>query len=330
MSMTKECPPCRQPRAPLCPSLPPEVWINIFSYCTDLTHLWLACRRVSSTLRACAERAFGEQFLQDVRIDFQLEKYNLGGKTQRPEINVVFDRLGRGKENGIAWYHDTREPAPPLAGGRKTNQKARDEYEKMTCRWRENVHERKAQMPNYIVSIGDLVNDTELPGLHIDIQKREISFRWKEMLSLFFREEGRLLDMKVCWQADSSEKMRANNARVAKGEKLMPNDYPPSWSSAEYEFRKGIRRSRLKEAYQEDEQMVWAIDSLKHFEVYGGSANGSSRALCVNADLPGAGLGEKWFGSNSLVQELYLDEWSCMHRIDTKIHHIRCGPWLFH
>jgi hypothetical protein len=68
--------------------------------------------------------------------------------------------------------------------------------------------------------------------------------------------------------------------------------------------------------------MLWAIDSLKHFEQYG-AASGNARALKLDPDIPGAGLGEKWFGSISLVQELYLDEWSCMNRIDTKIDHLR-------
>jgi hypothetical protein len=34
-------------------------------------------------------------------------------------------------------------------------------------------------------------------------------------------------------------------------------------------------------------------------------------------------VGEKWFGSVNLVQELYLDEWSCMHRIDLRSEEVR-------
>ncbi|KAL6704229.1 hypothetical protein ACN47E_008397 [Coniothyrium glycines] len=312
----------RQSHESLCSTLPPEIWINIFSYHTDLAHLWLTCRRVSPTLRACAEHAFGENFLQDVRIDFQLEKYNLGGKSQRPEINVVFDRVGKGREKEIAWYRCTQEPS---LKGRGPGKKAQAHHDKMMSRWEENVKAYKPEMPNYTISIGDLVNDTELPDLKIDIDKREVCFRWKEMLSLFFRERCRLLFLKTIWQVETSKKMEENNARLKKGEKLMPSDYPCSWSSAKDEMRKEIRRWRLKESYHDDEQMVWALGSLKYFENYGGSANGSSKALRLNPDLPGAGLGEQWFGSTNLVQELYLDEWSCMHRIDTKIDHIRSG-----
>jgi hypothetical protein len=97
-----------------CPSLPAEVCITIFRYHTDLAHLWLACRRVSPTLRACVEYAFSEYFLKDIHIDFQLEKYNLGGKSKRPEVSTAFARRGLGKEKEIAWYKDDR---PDLING---------------------------------------------------------------------------------------------------------------------------------------------------------------------------------------------------------------------
>ncbi|KAH6868512.1 hypothetical protein BKA58DRAFT_196178 [Alternaria rosae] len=305
-----------------CPSLPAEVWINVFRYHTDLAHLWNVVRRVSPTLRACVEHAFGEHFLKEIHIDFQLEKYNLGGKSKRPEVSTRLARRGKGKDKLTAWFKDERpDPGSEKAGGKKD----REHYHKVTRRWEENVKNWKAEMPNYTISIGDLlVNDTELPDLSIDVAAREINFNWKNMLQLFFREQERLRILKDEWHIKTAKKIQANNARLKKGEKLMPSDYPPPWSTAEAEIRKDIRRARLKEHYRDDEQMVWAIDSLKHFEQYGAAA-GSAKALKLNPDLPGAGLGEKWFGSVNLVQELYLDEWSCMHRIDTKVEHIRNG-----
>ena len=308
-------------RKPLCPSLPAEVWINVFRYHTDLAHLWNIVRRVSPTLRACVERAFAEHFLRDVHIDFQLEKYNLGGRSKRPEVSTRYARRGKGEDKGIAWYKDER-PEPSL--GKGNSAKGQEQYQKVTHRWVENVKNWKAEMPNYTISIGDLVNDTELPGLSIDVAQREITFDWKKALQLFFREQDRLRVLKDKFQADTAKKIQANNARHKKGEKLMPSDYPSPLATAEAEIRKEIRRARLKEHYKDDEQMMWAIDSLKHFEQYG-AASGHARELKLNPDLPGAGLGEKWFGSVNLVQELYLDEWSCMHRIDTKVEDIRNG-----
>ncbi|KAK0264252.1 hypothetical protein LTR57_003203 [Friedmanniomyces endolithicus] len=40
----------------------------------------------------------------------------------------------------------------------------------------------------HVISIGDNANDTELPALRLDTQRREISFEWKGMLDAFFRE----------------------------------------------------------------------------------------------------------------------------------------------
>ena len=308
-------------RVSRCPSLPPEVWINVFSYHTDLAHLWLACRRVSSTLRACVEYAFAEYFLYDVCIDFQLEKYNLGGRSKRPEVPVTFDRLGKCSDKEMAWFSDKR-PQDTIRDGNGNATKAQEHLIKTMRRWEENVHGWKPEMPNYTISICGIVNDTALPGLKINIQEREIRFEWRKMLHLFFREHEQFHALKHVWQAETAKRIRANNARLAKREKLMPTDFPQPWSTAEAEIRKQVRRARLKDSYNNDEQMLWAIDSLKHFEQYG-AASDSAKALKLNPDLPGAGVGEKWFGGVNLVQELYLDEWSCMHRIDTKTEHLR-------
>jgi hypothetical protein len=304
-----------------CSALPPEVWINIFSYHADPAHLWTVCRCVSSTLRACAEHAFAEHFLRYVHIDFQLEKYNLGGKSKRPEIPVSFDRLGKRSEKQVAWFNDKRLRSEVCDGNGK---KAQDQLDKILRRWEENVHGWRPEMPNYTINICGLVNDTALPGLQISVEERAIQFEWKKMLQLFYREHDRLLAQKKTWQIQTAKQIATNNGRLSKGEKLMPADYPQPWSLVEPEARKQVRRARLKEHYIGREQMLWAIDSLEHFEQYG-AASGHARALKLDPDLPGAGLGQKWFGSLNLVQELYLDEWSCMHRIDTKIDHLRTG-----
>ncbi|KAH8723704.1 hypothetical protein GQ44DRAFT_305899 [Phaeosphaeriaceae sp. PMI808] len=306
---------------PQCASLPPEVWINIFRYHTDLAHLWTVCRRISSTHRACAEHAFAEYFLIDIHIAFQLEKHNLGGKSKRPEVLVTFDRLGKSGDKGTVWFRDKR-PKITVCDGNLKGKKADEQFSQTMRRWQENVDQWKPEMPNYIISIRGLVNDVALPDVKINIEEREIQFEWRKMLQLFYREHEQALALKHVWHTKTVKQLCKNQARLAKGEKLSPADYPLPWPTAEAEIRKQVRRARLKESYSHDEQMLWAIDSLKHFENYG-AASGHARALKIDPDLPGAGLGEKWFGSVNLVQELYLDEWSCMHRIDTKIEHLR-------
>lgn len=317
---------------PLCTSLPPEVWINIFRYHSDLTHLWLTCRAVSSLLRACAEYAFSEYFLGSVQIDWQLEKHNLGGRSRRPEVPVVFHKLcsrnvddedtkSRTEGKDFAVFRDTRLKSE-VTGTAGQGKRAQQEYDRVMKRWEENVRSSKPELPHYTISIKGIVNDTPLPDLRINVDKREISFRWKPMLQLFYRESSRLRTLKSHFHHDTALIIRQNHKKLANGEKLMPSDYPLSWATAEVELRKEIWRARLRDHYAQDEQMVWAIESLKHFENYGAAA-GSSKAIKLNPDLPGAGLGEKWFGSVPLVQELYLDEWSCMHRIDTKVEQLR-------
>ncbi|KAF1976480.1 hypothetical protein BU23DRAFT_627973 [Bimuria novae-zelandiae CBS 107.79] len=285
-----------------CPSLPPEIWIRILTYNTDLNHLWTVCRNVSTHFRAYTEQVFAESVIRNTHIDFHLEKYNQGGKSKRPEVPTSFARfaLGIKLENGerektLVCFQDHRRKSD-IAGGRKKD------YDRIMERWESNVNEWKPQMPNYTIRVDNIVNDTELPGLDINIAMRQIQFDWRH--------------------AESEDIMKKNKERLTKGERLAADDYPTSRAAAEEETRKQIRRKRLREYYAGDERMLWAVGSLEHFEKHS-ALHSSSKAFKLNPDLPGTGIGEKYFGSVNLVQELYLDEWSCMHRIDTKVEHLK-------
>ncbi|KAF9730932.1 hypothetical protein PMIN06_005794 [Paraphaeosphaeria minitans] len=312
----------KKTRTPQCPSLPPELWIRILTYHTDLTHLWTVCRNVSSQFRAYTEQVFTDTALRNTYIDFHLEKYNLGGKSKRPEVPTSFARFVPGfqlenddKDKTLVCFQDHRKKSE-IAGGRKK------EYNRIMERWESNVKEWKPEMPNYTVRIGNMVNDTELSGLSIDIATRQIEFNWRPTLTRFFREEALLCFLRARWEAESEKIMEINKKRIANREHLTADDYPKPRALAEVEMRKQIRRKRLREHYITNEQIMWAIESLGRFENHS-SSHGSSRAFKLNPDLPGSGIGEKFFGSVNLVQELYLDEWSCMHRIDTKIEHMK-------
>jgi hypothetical protein len=325
--MTKTPPVMAPFEPPYSPLLPPELWIRILAYNTDLTHLWTACRNVSPAFRAYTEQVFAESVIRNTYIDFHLEKYNLGGKSKRPEIPTSFANFGLGvkredgsKDRTDVWFRDKRKKAE-IAGGKK------HEYTRIMERWEENVRRLKPQMPNYTIRVGSIVNDTALPHLEIYTVPREISFDWRRMYTLFFREQALLRHLKSKWKADVEAKVKANKERLSKGEKVAITDCPPPWPVAEIEIRKQVRRKRLAEHYAKNEEMLWAIGSLKHFESHG-AASGSGKAFNLNPDLPGAGLGEKWLGSVHLVQGLYIDEWSCMHRIDTKVEHVRGAEYF--
>lgn len=309
-------------RTPHCSSLPPELWIRILYYNTDLTHLWTVCRHVSSHFRAYTEQVFADSVIRNMYIDFHLEKYNLGGKSKRPEVPTSYARFVPGikledgrRDKTLVCFQDHRRKSQ-IAGGKKKD------YNRIMERWEGNVQGWKPQMPNYTIRIDNIVNDTELPGLSIDIATRQIQFDWRRALTLFFREEALFQFLRSNYQTESETIMEKNKERLAKGEHLMADDYPMSRAAAEVEMRKQVRRKRLKEHNSGNDQMVWAIESLKQFENHS-SSYGSSKALKLNPDLPGAGVGERYFGTVHLVQELYLDEWSCMHRIDTKVEHLK-------
>lgn len=47
----------------------------------------------------------------------------------------------------------------------------------------------RRELTPHVIRIKTMVNDTELPDLSFDIDKREISFNWQDMLDQFFREQ---------------------------------------------------------------------------------------------------------------------------------------------
>ncbi|KAF2010344.1 hypothetical protein BU24DRAFT_399619 [Aaosphaeria arxii CBS 175.79] len=289
-------------------ALPPELWIRILSHHPDPVHLWSTCRILSRTWQSYVETVVSTVYLRYfASICFSLEKYNLGGKTARPEISCTFDRF----EDESADKDGT--------GSDKDQSNGREKFAKVMDRWEERVATSKPETPHYTIRIGRLINDTALPGLVFSKERREIGFSWLPMIRLFFREQERLRTLKSKYHLDVRRTLESNRKKLAKGEALSPEELPKSWASLEPDVRKSIRRVRLKEAYSDNEEMQWAIGSLKVYESSKGSDGKVVKAL---SEIPGAGMGERWFGSTYLIQALYLDEWSCLHGIDTKSEHL--------
>lgn len=298
-----------------CPSLPPEIWINIFSFCDSLSHLWYTCRRISPTLKACAERAIGDHFLSEVQIEFMLDRHNLGGKRgpHEPAITLDFERLGKSDDAHVAWFSGHFRGHKVVEAAMKDKTKA-----VIMQRWHENVERRKPELPNYTISIGDMVNDTHIPGLVVDEEEYKMRFDWRGMLKLFFREQAELEELKADWENEHLPSYRLSPACNLKGSRASSTSPSGSWQDVEVDARRNIRRKRLKEHYRGNAEILWAIDSLRYFEK-ADSTKWSSTSPQMLPHLPGAGLGERWFGSTNVVQELYLDECSSMNRIDTQM-----------
>ena len=204
---------------------------------------------------------------------------------------MTFDRVGTGESKEFAWFSENE----PIYG--ITPKKPHVTHPARMKRWEDNIQKLKPELPNYTIRIGNMINDTALPGLSVDVKSREIKFEWRKALDLFFREETHRETLWARWKAEGGLPLHTGRE---------PDD-----EIVRFEMRRRTRRARLREAYARDEQMLWAIASLQHFSL------GLNATLLP--DLPGAGLGEKWFGSVNRVQELYLDETSCFNRIQARL-----------
>ena len=165
--------------------VPPEIWQLVFSKITkqhDLGHLWTQCRQVSRTFRAGVEYIFLIKQLPRTEIIFYERWCWLRRRNEPPPFEydgaaMVYDRLESDRSvavfrcitHGVSIYsaHWSSipkscfpSPVPYLIVG-----------------------------PQHLVRIRGEVNDTELPGLEINEQKREISFDWREAYNRFFFEE---------------------------------------------------------------------------------------------------------------------------------------------
>lgn len=218
-------------------------------------------------------------------------------------------------------------------------------------RWRENVAGRRPELPGYTISVGDAVNDTHIPGLEIeDVEARDgegegegeeyrVRLDWRSMLDLFFREQVRLEydnddDERVARTDDDEEEeggrqqqhpaTTTTSSRTGTVSKPTPphTTHDPLLLLTRRIF---LRRARLTTHYAFNPEMLWAISCLQYFErpVPDSRNRGNAAAAATSPQmlphLPGAGLGERWFGSTNVVQELYLDEWSSVNRIEMRV-----------
>jgi hypothetical protein len=266
--------------------------MNIFQFHTSLTHLWTTCRQVSSTLRACVEHTFSTLYLEDIHILFYVDRYNPGDRA-RFQVGVGFDRVGTGESKELAWFSEEKEIE------RTEQKRILNDNPARIIRWEQNIGKMKPEFPAYTIRIGTMVNDTALPGLKVDVKKREISFEWRKALDFFFREEVRRETLYTRWKAEGA-------LPLGLGQVQDPE-------IVQFGMRRLARRTRLREAYVQDEGMAWATASLQHFR--------RGPAGSLPPDLPGAGPDEKWFGSADIVLDLYLDEGVCLNRIQNRLRH---------
>jgi hypothetical protein len=73
------------------------------------------------------------------------------------------------------------------------------------------TYDLDSSQPPQVISLGGMVNDTDLPGLDADFDRLEISFLWKPMLTMLFAEEERVRRLvrntKVSWPTQARARL---------------------------------------------------------------------------------------------------------------------------
>ncbi|KAK0283045.1 hypothetical protein LTR91_010226 [Friedmanniomyces endolithicus] len=180
------------PRKQTCaPELPLELWLRIFDITPDSAHLWTQGRRVCKTWRMWIPKTFAIKYLQDRRLlTIRYGLCTVWSHDYRQVPVMTFDRFDVDDTSRCIFTQDLecRERGESLS---QDTQMAFDMlWELIRFRYEFNPKAIRVSLEEtpHVISIGDNANDTELPALRLDTQRREISFEWKGMLDAFFRE----------------------------------------------------------------------------------------------------------------------------------------------
>ena len=179
------------------PVLPREIWQAVFSNFRkhqDLVHLWTDCRHVCRQFRDDVERVFSIKHLPKTSITFDCGWsvsilkgrnpaevdlgiwYNedaFGGKVNLRSIEFGFDRLENDGEVAVFKNKDSAEEFMS---------------EIMQRVWY-CINGSTIERPEHLVCFRRAVNDTDIPGVAVDKEQREIRLDWRAMYSEFFAED---------------------------------------------------------------------------------------------------------------------------------------------
>ena len=159
-----------------CPTnLPPELWSQVLWHHSEPDQLWTTGRRVCSFWRAEIPKIFATKYLQDpkvIRIKFPcVRDPECGPSGGCRSIEMVFDRFEESDRQRCIFAKDLCPAARATPYLVYADAKIADFH---------------FHSPPYNVHISAIADETQLPGLHIDYENREISFRWEELFNLLF------------------------------------------------------------------------------------------------------------------------------------------------
>ncbi|KAF2197544.1 hypothetical protein GQ43DRAFT_475347 [Delitschia confertaspora ATCC 74209] len=289
-------------KAASCPSLPLEVWIHVLEHYDDLNHLWSTCRHVSAGWKLYIEQIFAQRHLQGTKIVYQLEKNNLGGKSRRPEMHMTFSHFSPDDKTLAHFKAEVHE-------GSKSSVIRSLTTKTVWERWVDQVRSSRPENPRYTIQIERMVNDTELPRVMVNLGAREISFDWRGMFQAFFREEERF--RVLCEREIENCTLQPENGNLRGLFSEVPQE--TIFRSQRRELQKRIRRERLKEHYEGDEEMTWALNAL---DIITNDTTSRSMQQTLEDDVPGARIGERFHDWCHLPQSLYMDEWSSFNWVE--------------
>jgi hypothetical protein len=135
---------------------------------------------------------------------------------------------------------------------------------------------RTFRSPPYQIRIKSSANNSELPNLKYDFQKREISFEWEGMLACFYREAAKREKREYAILSEATEWLDRGDCSIVGALALTKRHKEARRSSM-----KDIRRNRVKEWYLEnhdwefkdrlfeEEEENKALDAIEEFEMHG-------------------------------------------------------------
>jgi len=188
--------------------LAPELWLQVLRQHTDPLHLWLSCRQVSGTWRNEVNKIFATRYLQDPRMTelaFDLGKWTKPFTMHFDRFDPVHPTRCIFADNPSPFDLTNREQEAPKQPSVELDLQQADFIEQMRIgQWKSllasydtghlNVRRGAGRFdePSHTIRVKRLVNDTELPGITVDYDKREVSFRWLELFECLYREQRAL------------------------------------------------------------------------------------------------------------------------------------------
>lgn len=202
---------------PRLPQLPPEIWTAIVSHLTgspdDLCWLWLKLRRVSRSFNAVIETAVRSCVLRsaEIAIPFHRTKVVRSGDpsmVMRIQLGTIVARFDHFSEDGDRVFFRDKDALERMGA---------ELLDHSVNSWRRRVETYLADagadldfddladynahvmlqrfqfnQPPHVITLGSMVNDTELLGLQVDFDRLEMSFNWRHMVTNFLAEEERV------------------------------------------------------------------------------------------------------------------------------------------